>query len=527
MNPTTPRHDIVAAIAYCQAAVAQADHFSQALALRYLKPNSRSGELQGALAAQVRRALDTDWPLTAPLGELLTVVNALHVYNASQVAGADIAQVVQRLVAAEVTPGGPYRERSSHPDIYTNQQVQDFASWAAGPLPQVTAFLTSPEAQHSEYASWLYDTAAAPLGAQLSNGSWPPVDIRLQPVRTTSSLVSTARAIAALDINTTNEQPDTLTYTERILARTNHEISMIFDGSQGDVARQTLIRISNANHAQEISLIAYYFADIVGVKLSLDDLTLLGQANVYCWLGYTLYDTIIDTQSHTASMPIVTAAVRHATTHYRKYLPEGALRIEQVFDAMDKANIWELRHARYAVEKDTITIGRLPQYGDLAQLARRSGGHTLGPLLVAQRYQSKYLDRFTRGLQHYLIARQLHDDAHDWQADLRAGHISFVVACLLRGASITPGPYVLEALVDDLQALFWRQTAMEICDRIDEHLAHARRLLTPETGHAGARFDALIARLESASQQTRQQHQRGAQFVQHFQQQKNRPHAKV
>lgn len=516
MNLLQGGGDIRAAIAYCIRIYPQESFFANALALEILVESSTTAQLRDLIAGHLRQAFDHHWTQQAPLGELLAVINALHAHDADIVTGVHIAAVVQRLITAEAAPGGPYYERSLHCDSYTNYQAQRFALWAAGPLPQVSAFLQAQKHPESDYPDWLRTMPFEQDGRQLSDGSWPAIPVRVRPARVTSSLVSTARGIASLDTKRHDMLSISKTRTERILARMNHEISMTFDGTHGDVARQTLHRITQANHAHEISLMSCYFAEMLGEPLSSNELTVLGQANIYCWLGYMLYDEIIDTQSHTAHMPIVTAAIRRSIMLYREYLPEGARRIEQVFDEMDKANIWELQHARYAVDGDTITVGRLPQYGNLTQLARRSGGHILGPLLITQRHQPQRRHAITQGLQHYLIARQLHDDAHDWQEDLAEGHISYVVARLLRGAGITPGPYDLNALRTDLRALFWRQAAMEICDHIDVHLAQARHHLAGLPIRDNTAFYALVGRLEQASRRTRREHQRGSQFVQHF-----------
>jgi hypothetical protein len=156
--------------------------------------------------------------------------------------------------------------------------------------------------------------------------------------------------------------------------------------------------------------------------------------------------------------------------------------VRDTFDAIDSANAWELAHCRFKTDAQTITISALPDYGKLSALAERSLGHTLPPLgvLVASGIASASTDfkALQQALKHYLIARQLNDDAHDWQDDLKNGQITFVVSTLLKEAHIPQGKHTRASLQAKLQKQFWHHSLPLICEQMQLQVALARQALT-------------------------------------------------
>lgn len=73
-------------------------------------------------------------------------------------------------------------------------------------------------------------------------------------------------------------------------------------------------------------------------------------------------------------------------------------------------------------------------------LAQRAMGHVIGPLLELRDSDKLHSQQLAiqRGLEQYLIARQLNDDIHDWKQDVSVGQITFVVAYLLKQLEVTP-----------------------------------------------------------------------------------------
>jgi hypothetical protein len=80
-----------------------------------------------------------------------------------------------------------------------------------------------------------------------------------------------------------------------------------------------------------------------------------------------------------------------------------------------------------------------------------------------------------------LIARQLSDDAHDWEADLRGGRLNAVAVALLRRQALKQGLSELhgdlDGLLRELSTLFWHEGVTELDKDISRQLAEARRAL--------------------------------------------------
>jgi hypothetical protein len=90
---------------------------------------------------------------------------------------------------------------------------------------------------------------------------------------------------------------------------------------------------------------------------------------------------------------------------------------------------------------------------------------------------SKGSSRLLTAFRHYLIARQLNDDLHDWREDMRAGCMTYVLTVLLRDACILPGEYPLDELLPTLERYFWYQTLPYTCRRILYHVDTSRQNL--------------------------------------------------
>lgn len=220
----------------------------------------------------------------------------------------------------------------------------------------------------------------------------------------------------------------------------------------------------------DISLLPYYFRESVrgGDAVSDTDVTTLGLASLCGWVAYTIYDDFLDDEGVPASLSLANLCLRESAelfTHIQTGKGDFAAYAQGLFDTIDAANAWETQHCR--------DLRALPDFSDLSQLAHKSYGFALGPVAVlfALGYDAAspevhiFMDFFT----HYLIARQLNDDAHDWEDDLTSGQVSAVVARLLKqtkGKSYTP---------ESLRVLFWRTAITSVVKDILKHVAAARK----------------------------------------------------
>jgi hypothetical protein len=106
----------------------------------------------------------------------------------------------------------------------------------------------------------------------------------------------------------------------------------------------------------------------------------------------------------------------------------------------------------------------------------------MGPLteLVIAGYDagSKEFQNVLSLFRHYLIARQLHDDAHDWADDLLRGRVNSVGALVIKKFKSKNNPRASVGIADALPAmreLFWKEGVDFVAQLIEGHIAGARQ----------------------------------------------------
>ena len=371
----------------------------------------------------------------APLDKVCLMVADHYAHDKNSVDGSTLAQLAKRLIRAETTPGGPYKNAQGEIDLSTNLAIGYLFALLGKPLPAVTAFITAARAHLPTNLQKLYDRYQM-LGAVTPQTS-PPLS---------NPMYIQARAHLSQLASPLKEQ-----------------------------ALGFLTRVEQADKTREISHLATLFHNSLLTPPNPAPLLLLGQANIYCWIAYMIYDHILDGEPAAGQLPVANVAMRLALSHYQSlFAPTHRFqqKITTFFTTMDHANAWELAHCRFAIKDQTIRITELPRYGQRSFLARRSCAHALGPLALMQRqpYRAEQIRCVEKGFHHYLIARQLNDDLHDWQADIRAGHSSAVVTHLLRQAQITAGRHTIDALVQVMQTHFWQGSLEAVNALIHRHV---------------------------------------------------------
>jgi len=221
----------------------------------------------------------------------------------------------------------------------------------------------------------------------------------------------------------------------------------------------------------------------VAYGLEVNEMTFahLNAGSILGWVAYTIYDDFWDQEGEPELLGVANIALRRAVASFRAALPEHQefhRLIEDTLDRVDGANTWEVAHARVTVSQGVVKLGAVPDYGDYRQLAERSWGHVLAAtgVLVAADYdlKSPEVQQLQRFFHHYLIARQLCDDAHDWEDDLAHGRITAVVALLVgsRQKKIR-----LKNDLAQLQQRFWHKTIDKVAALVQLHSETARAAL--------------------------------------------------
>jgi len=202
----------------------------------------------------------------------------------------------------------------------------------------------------------------------------------------------------------------------------------------------------------------------LGKKSTASLLNQLGMANLYGWIAYSIFDDFLDGEGNPLALPAAIWALREMRYLFAHNIPNESFQkyIQTVLDNLDSANTWEQREARFI---GLVLPKKLPRYGNYNHLAARSFGHALPALAVLtfqgidiESVDGKALIQF---FHHFLIARQLNDDAHDWEVDLLSGQLTAVVCMLLQA----------------LKKFFWEDTIEHVIQKISYHCSMARKAL--------------------------------------------------
>lgn len=292
--------------------------------------------------------------------------------------------------------------------------------------------------------------------------------------------------------------------------------------------RTLLHKTLDTDTGKQIPLLPFLFAETIGSKgktISSDFVMLLGIANLLGWMAYTIYDDFLDDEGKTVFLPIAIICHRELTTIFTHLLPaENGFEFffQTTMDHLDAANMWEVSNTRITLRQGQLQCKnfQIPDYGDYTQLAQKSFGHALGPCAilfsVGYNQQSLEMQSLIQFFKHYLIARQLSDDMHDWEQDLKTGYINAVGAILLRkqyGQKIQENLSIKKVL-PQLQKLFWYEVVDTVCALIVENSNKAKTYLDkcdiivkPEP------LARLLKQYEQSVQTTLNERQRALEFM--------------
>lgn len=239
-------------------------------------------------------------------------------------------------------------------------------------------------------------------------------------------------------------------------------------------------RLADQDLRQEISLLPYFFYNSLGkikAKVPEDLVVKLGTANIFGWLAYDLYDDIIDAESGSSVLPIANWAHQQLTDIYHSLSLSPAFKglFQRVLTEMAQAYYWEVINCRFD-PKDLQSLKI--REGSGATL--KSLGHSLGPLAIfdylGEKPEGVEMQKLIKFFRLYLSSKQLLDDAHDWEEDLRAGRLNPVGRGLLttyQGALVGQ----IENFLPQLRQHFWQEQLLTIFQAVDDNLSQGQRLL--------------------------------------------------
>lgn len=338
--------------------------------------------------------------------------------------------------------------------------------------------------------------------SQLPDGSWPAGAFCLDPARdgktyyNGAAALTTAFVVEALSLydESFESHESEVDHSDRVIDGHVNEVLKQVETYYSSVspviaknAHQVVGQLSKGRNGAEIIGLPYHFNKIfkqTSPELRRQVLADLSLANLYGWIAYTIYDDFLDGEGRLELLAVANVSMRQSLQYFANAVPVCPPFqdfVYQTFDTIDAANAWELENCRYEVLDGEIKFSALPRYGRLEKLAERSLGHALSPLAIlcleGIMPDSPDFRQILKALKYYLIAKQINDDAHDWQKDLSKGHLTWVVCTILQEAGIKPGKYKLDDLLSKLQRQFWHHTLKAICKEMSARSQRGRQEL--------------------------------------------------
>lgn len=231
----------------------------------------------------------------------------------------------------------------------------------------------------------------------------------------------------------------------------------------------------------EIVLLPYILAKNCVAKIGQKKIGALCLASLYGWMAYTIYDDFLDDEGEKKYLPLANLWFRELIKIYQNLNIEGLGQwFEKIMDEMEGANIWEVKNCRFD-PNSKFDLRKIPQYGQMEMLARKSLGHALaGVAVLGMTSKGKNLvEDYLMLFRSYLIARQLHDDSHDWEDDLQRGQINAVGAMVLKDYQKINQEKVidLKEKKEKLQLIFWNKTIKMVSRLIFREVGLVKKMI--------------------------------------------------
>lgn len=367
------------------------------------------------------------------------------------------------------------------------------------------------------------------LSHQKIDGSWPAEPLWLDEIQgghnmyAGSSALTTALVLQAL--NTPQKilsPPKTRDLAVRQIAAKARRRLRQLDKPLRQQSLAMLESILQSTSAPEIVHLPQFFSASLAQtpwlpKVFYDRLSL---ANIFGWMAYTIYDDFLDDEGEPGKLSIANLAMRESLAQFAQALPQAEFqaKVWRTFDRIDAANAWEVANCRFEIDGKTLHIAKVPHYKSVLFLAERSVGHVLTPLavLVASGLQLEdpRVQWFEKGFCHYLAARQLHDDLHDWQQDFTNGQASYVVAYLLKKVGGVAGRQSQSQQQSRMERHFWHAGLPKLCKTLSRQLVLSRRAFKKSTLlKSNSPLHSLLDKLEATIKHTLEEQQKAQEFL--------------
>lgn len=202
-------------------------------------------------------------------------------------------------------------------------------------------------------------------------------------------------------------------------------------------------------------------------NISEDFLIKLGMINLYGWCAYTIYDDIMDGDSDVKNLNLANVFNREMEILFNNLEIDRSTGFfefyKQVMQGVENANFWELNNLIY--DKKNIDGKKL----NTDDLSNKSLGHALTSVAILCKLgfsiESEEIQNMINFFKNYLISKQMNDDIHDWEKDLKKGRINSASVELLNLSEKNE--------TENQQVLFWKKVVPLYCKKIVNYCKNA------------------------------------------------------
>lgn len=227
----------------------------------------------------------------------------------------------------------------------------------------------------------------------------------------------------------------------------------------------------------------------VGKPVSDETTRRFARAGLYGWIAFSAYDDVLD-QGSKEALPVANLFLSRMFEIYASLKPEEPVTHDDIMallikhlDATAAIQIKEI-----ILRKKTVPHRKIQSHIGRESTERGSGyaAEALAMLSFAGFPEgSVEYAGMSSFMKHMLAAKQLHDDAHDWEDDLAHGRITEITTLIearyhARIAPSIPFPRLFknqarQKILPHLRSLFWEEIIDDAEARIAAHIGAARQ----------------------------------------------------
>lgn len=431
------------------------------LSLKLIDSNYKNSSVSNKIQQELLSYQRDDGFFSDDALENFIAISALFKRQKNILTGRILAKMLKELSRLELHPGGPYLFKNKHSDFTNNVAVAYFLFLNKVSLPNLNNYLDNYLKTNKESLPLLATQLLKNFYFNLEEGEKSKKDPDLMIIR-------------------------------KLIFLANKKFNKLEPAFKKIALAQIKLTIKK-NKDRQMSLMAYYFKLALGEKgkiINDQELLNICLANIFYWTAFIIYDDFWDEdeKAYPQILPAANLYARNYIDFYANFLidkPEFRDFFHNLMDKLDAANTWEILHCRAKIEDSCFIIPTaLPDYKDYEVKFYPAAGQILGPIAILVKLgfnlASSEINNLTQYFKNYLIAMQLNDDAHDWQEDLRRGHISTVTLELIKDwQEQHPGSKKINLKNDisELQEIFWFKTikrisqlALEFSNKSESHL---------------------------------------------------------